>query len=74
MGRPRKHRDYMEPLRRCHDCGRPTADYRCAACRAKHLAAWRKDRGIDFQNWIDDWLSGDPFPEASIYIELKEEE
>lgn len=24
-----------EPTRRCHDCGRPTTDYRCPACWAR---------------------------------------
>lgn len=24
-------------MRRCHDCGRPTTDYRCPACRAAHM-------------------------------------
>lgn len=25
----------LKKSRRCHDCGKPTADYRCAACWAK---------------------------------------
>ena len=25
----------MEPTRRCHDCGRPTTDYRCPRCWAR---------------------------------------
>ena len=29
-------------MRRCHDCGRPTADYRCPKC----LAAWRMKNGV----------------------------
>jgi len=28
--------------RRCHDCGKPTADYRCAKCRA----LWRKKHHV----------------------------
>lgn len=28
--------------RRCHDCGRPTADYRCRQCRLK----WREKYGV----------------------------
>ena len=28
----------LRPKRRCHDCGRPTNDYRCSDCRAK----WRR--------------------------------
>ena len=29
-------------LRRCHDCGKPTADYRCPRC----LAKWRAKHGV----------------------------
>lgn len=29
---PRRH------LRKCHDCGKPTPDYRCNACREKFYA------------------------------------
>lgn len=25
----------LAPARACHDCGRPTTDYRCASCWAK---------------------------------------
>lgn len=28
--------------RRCHDCGKPTPDYRCPAC----LAKWRRKHGV----------------------------
>ena len=28
--------------RRCHDCGRPTSDYRCCACQAR----WRRRHGV----------------------------
>lgn len=28
--------------RKCHDCGRPTSDYRCPAC----LRAWRQKHGV----------------------------
>ena len=29
-------------LRRCHDCGKPTTDYRCPKCRAR----WRERNGV----------------------------
>ena len=29
-------------LRRCHDCGKPTVDYRCSSCRAK----FRRRHGV----------------------------
>lgn len=29
-------------MRRCHDCGKPTPDYRCAEC----LRKWRKKYGV----------------------------
>lgn len=29
-------------VRRCHDCGRPTTDYRCPKCRAM----WREKHGV----------------------------
>ena len=29
-------------LRRCHDCGKPTVDYRCPKCRAR----WRERNGV----------------------------
>jgi recombinational DNA repair protein RecR len=29
-------------MRKCHDCGEPTTDYRCTACRSK----WRIKHGI----------------------------
>lgn len=31
-----------KPRRRCHDCGRPTPDYRCAEC----LKKWRQKHGV----------------------------
>ena len=31
-----------QKLRKCHDCGRPTVDFRCLACRA----AWRVKNGL----------------------------
>ena len=27
-----------QSLRKCHDCGRPTTDFRCPSCRAKFRA------------------------------------
>jgi len=30
-------------LRKCHDCGCPTTDYRCASCRA----TWRCKHGVE---------------------------
>ena len=36
--RPRREEASTGALRRCHDCGRPTVNYRCEAC-------WRKQRG-----------------------------
>ena len=32
----------VKPRRRCHDCGRPTPDYRCAEC----LKKWRQKHGV----------------------------
>ena len=29
-------------MRRCHDCGKPTVDYRCSKC----LAKWRRKNGV----------------------------
>ena len=34
--------------RRCHDCGKPTSDYRCADC----LFKWRKKHGVSMN--VDD--------------------
>lgn len=37
---------FLTPIRACHDCGRPTPDYRCPEC-------WRKLRlkaGLDAQS------------------------
>ena len=31
-----------QKLRKCHDCGRPTVDFRCPSCRA----AWRIKHGL----------------------------
>lgn len=30
------------PKRACHDCGKPTTDYRCPQCRYK----WAKKHGV----------------------------
>lgn len=32
--------------RKCHDCGRPTSDYRCPACWAK----LRREHGLPFED------------------------
>lgn len=42
--RPRSRREVVSTgaLRRCHDCGRPTVNYRCEAC-------WRKQRGYGWE-------------------------
>ena len=32
----------LQPSRRCHDCGRPTDDYRCPACRG----IWRRKHSV----------------------------
>lgn len=32
----------VAPQRKCHDCGAPTSDYRCPACRAE----WRRKNGV----------------------------
>lgn len=32
----------VAPKRKCHDCGRPTPDYRCAHC----LSKWREKYGV----------------------------
>ena len=34
--------DFGLGKRRCHDCGKPTTDYRCPAC----LKAWRLKNGV----------------------------
>ena len=31
-----------QKLRKCHDCGRPTVDFRCPSCRT----AWRVKNGL----------------------------
>ncbi len=31
----------IRTTRRCTDCGKPTADYRCPACKEKHLKKHR---------------------------------
>lgn len=33
---------YLPPARTCHDCGKPTNNYRCDACAAK----WKKKHGV----------------------------
>ncbi len=41
-GRPRGRTAKATGSRACHDCGAPTTDYRCRACRA----AWRIRHGV----------------------------
>lgn len=43
-GRPRKDPSLEtgSGARACHDCGKPTSDYRCRAC----LEAWRRKHGV----------------------------
>lgn len=36
-------------IRRCHDCGRPTTDYRCSSCRAQ----FRRKHGVS-EFWNDE--------------------
>ena len=38
--------------RRCHDCGRPTSDYRCPACRAKWKRKWNVQPNADEEEGI----------------------
>ena len=40
--RPKREERDTGSLRRCHDCGRPTVNYRCEAC-------WRKKRGYGLE-------------------------
>lgn len=38
-----KEKDFLESRKRpCHDCKKPTWDYRCPACQAK----WRNKYGV----------------------------
>lgn len=41
-------------MRRCHDCGAPTTDYRCPACWAK----LRRKGGYNLQDTVQDVESG----------------
>ena len=34
---------FSEFMRRCHDCGKATPNYRCPQCRDKHLNKHRAD-------------------------------
>lgn len=36
----------QDPKRKCHDCGKPTTDYRCAKC----LKKWRKKHNLAIQS------------------------
>ena len=40
----------MLSRRKCHDCGKPTTDYRCPAC----LAAWRRRNGVSSRGEDED--------------------
>ena len=40
--RANKPRQRGSAMRKCHDCGKPTPDYRCRAC----LAKWRQAQGV----------------------------
>lgn len=46
---PAKRRKRMGE-RECHDCGRPTTDYRCPQC-------WEKYRGSAAENVWDEWAA-----------------
>lgn len=44
-----------KPKRRCHDCGRPTDDYRCPVC----LRKWRQKNGVSESAYgIDEYHFG----------------
>ena len=47
-------------MRRCHDCGRPTTDYRCPACWAK----LRRKGGYNLCDTVQDVESG----RSGVYI------
>lgn len=36
--------------RKCHDCGKPTNDYRCEKCRDK----WKRKYGVIIRNAVED--------------------
>lgn len=57
-----------DTMRRCHDCGKPTRDYRCAACREAHLERWRKEQGISL------WEFKNACEQESYSVNLYEEE
>ncbi len=46
---PYEQKPLPEGMRRCHDCGRPTPDYRCRSC-------WQKKRGYA-QDGVE-WRTG----------------
>ena len=48
--RPRKKSRPRGYLRRCHDCGAPTTDYRCPACWAK----LRRKGGYNLSDTVQD--------------------
>ena len=39
------------PTRKCHDCGKPTDDYRCAECKAR----WRAKYGVPTDGNVGVW-------------------
>lgn len=50
--RQRPHRPKYMPLdvRKCHDCGKPTPDYRCPACQA----AFREKNNVTWSDTVAD--------------------
>lgn len=40
--------------RKCHDCGKPTPDYRCPAC----LEKWRLKNGVPMKSVVSDDVVG----------------
>ena len=41
-----------EVRRRCHDCGRPTTDYRCPACWRRLRATYDNEYNFDLEPYI----------------------
>ena len=54
----------VPPKRKCHDCGKPTDEYRCEECWGKiHAKMGRKKilevGGVEFEEMIaGDWIYG----------------
>lgn len=53
MGRKRKPPPGMSSLRPCHDCGKPTSDYRCPRCHRRWLESWMADRDLEARDMGD---------------------